>query len=251
MVFGSEHHAPAETTTGLAHAAKPLVVLVEDDPALLTMLRYSLERTGYRGEEAVNGREALMRIAELWPDIVPLDRILPALSGVRICRQLRRQFAMRDIAMIMLPAHAKNYDAVYGLDGCTDDDVPGPFDPETLLARIRSRLWPAGTIGERTILTFYALGMDVVARRVRRNGRRVHRAPVEFRMMDFLVRQPKRVVDRGEICHAVWGADAHVEGRTVDGHLRRLRGRSIARVRSTRFERSEPPVTHLTPTRSE
>lgn len=189
----------------------------------MTMLRYNLEKQGYRVEEAVDGREALMRVAELRPDIVLLDWMLPVLSGIAVCRQLRGQFTTRYIPVIMLTARAENHDAVRALDAGADDYVPKPFDLETLLARIRALLRRAGAVGERPILTFRDLTVDLAARRVQRNGRPIHLGPTEFRLLELLIHHPGRVFERGAILDAVWGTDAHVEERTIDVHIKHLR----------------------------
>lgn len=223
MVLGAGQHPRTETTGSLLHASKPLVLLVEDEAALMTMLRYNLEKQGYRVEEAVDGEEALMRIAELRPDIVLLDWMLPVLSGVEVCRQLRGRFITRDLPVIMLTARAEDRDAVRGLDAGADDYILKPFDLETLLARIRSLLRRAGAIAERPILTFHDLTIDLAERRVQRNGRPIHLGPTEFRLLEFLIHHPRRVFERGEIVHSIWGTDAHIGERTVDVHIRRLR----------------------------
>lgn len=240
MVFGSGQHSRAETTDSLLHAANPLVLLVGGEVAPTTMLRYNLEKKGYRVEEAVDGPEALMRIAELRPDIVLLNWILPVLSGVEVCRQLRDRFSTRDLPVIMLTARAENHDAVHGPDAGADDYIAMPFDLETLRARIRSLLWRPDAVDERPTLTFHDLTMDLAARRVRRNGRQIRLTPTEFRLLEFLIRHPRRVFERGEILHAIWGTDAHVEEKTVDAHIKQLRkainGNSeIDLIRTVRF----------------
>jgi two-component system phosphate regulon response regulator PhoB len=222
MVSGSGQHRHT-TTDSLLRASKPLVLLVEDEAALLTMLRYNLEKQGYRVEEAVDGEEALLRIAELRPDLVLLDWMLPVLSGVEVCRQIRRRLATRDVPVIMLTARTEDRDAVLGLDTGADDYIVKPFDLATLLARMRSLLRRAGAIAERPILTFHDLTMDLATRRVQRNGRSIHLGPTEFRLLEFLMQHPTRVFGRGEILDAVWGTGIHVDERTVDVHIRRLR----------------------------
>jgi two-component system, OmpR family, phosphate regulon response regulator PhoB len=207
----------------LLPAAKALVLIVEDDAAFMTMLRYNLERHGFRIEEAVDGKEALDRVAELSPNLVLLDWGLPLMSGLEVCRQIRRRPAIRTVPVIMLTARTDNQDAVRGLDAGADDYIVKPFDVAMLIARMRSLLRRAGSPAEKPTLNFLDLSLDVAARRVLRNGRAVHLGPTEFRLLEFLIQHPKRVFTRNEILNAVWGMSVHVEDRTVDVHIGRLR----------------------------
>jgi two-component system, OmpR family, phosphate regulon response regulator PhoB len=207
----------------LLPATRPLVLIVEDDAALMTVLRYNLERQGFRIEEAVDGKEGLARIAELCPNLVLLDWGLPLMSGLDVCRQIRRRSAMRTVPVIMLTARTDSQDAVRGLDAGADDYIVKPFDVAMLIARMRSLLRRAGSPAEKPTLNFLDLSLDVAARRVLRNGRAVHLGPTEFRLLEFLIQHPKRVFTRNEILNAVWGMSVHVEDRTVDVHIGRLR----------------------------
>jgi len=119
-------------------AAKPLVLVVEDEAALATMLRYNLEKQGFRVEEANDGQEALLRLGETQPDIVLLDWMLPGLSGIEVCRQIRRRPATRDVPVIMVTARTEEQDAVRGLNTGADDYITKPFNMEALLARMRA-----------------------------------------------------------------------------------------------------------------
>jgi two-component system phosphate regulon response regulator PhoB len=202
---------------------KPLVLVVEDEAALATMLRYNLEKQGFRVEEAVDGQEAMARIAESPPDIVLLDWMLPVMSGIEVCRQIRRGRATRDLPVIMVTARTEDQDAVRGLNTGADDYITKPFSMDALLARMRALLRRAGPGPVRGQLEFHDIGMDQSAHRVTRNGRSVHLGPTEYRLLEFLMQHPRRVFSREELLDAVWGRDIHVEARTVDVHIRRLR----------------------------
>ena len=204
-------------------AAKPTVLVVEDEAALATMLRYNLEKQGFRVEEAVDGQEALVRLQESVPDIVLLDWMLPAMSGIEVCRQIRRRAATRDLPVIMVTARAEDGDAVRGLNTGADDYITKPFSMDALLARMRALLRRAGAVPVRGLLAFHDLVMDQAAHRVARNGRPVHLGPTEYRLLEFLMQHPRRVFSRDELLNGVWGPDIHVELRTVDVHIRRLR----------------------------
>jgi two-component system phosphate regulon response regulator PhoB len=206
-----------------AGLAKPLVLVVEDEAALATMLRYNLEKQGFRVEEAADGQEALTRIAETQPDLVLLDWMLPLISGIEVCRQIRRRSATRDLPVIMVTARAEDQDAVRGLNTGADDYITKPFNMEALLARMRALLRRSGGAPAKGALAFHDLAMDLSAHRVQRNGRAIHLGPTEFRLLEFFMQHPRRVFSREQLLDAVWGRDIHVELRTVDVHIRRLR----------------------------
>jgi two-component system phosphate regulon response regulator PhoB len=210
----------ADIASGLA---KPLVLVVEDEAALATMLRYNLEKQGFRVDEAGDGQEALTRIAESAPDLVLLDWMLPVMSGIEVCRQIRRRPATRELPVIMVTARTEEGDAVRGLNTGADDYITKPFSMETLLARMRALLRRSGTPPAKGRLTFHDVAMDLATHRVQRNGRPLHLGPTEFRLLEFFMQHPRRVFSREELLDAVWGKDIHVEQRTVDVHIRRLR----------------------------
>ena len=204
-------------------AARPTVLVVEDEAPLMTLLRYNLERQGFRVEEAADGQEALLRVAESKPDLVLLDWMLPSLSGIEVCRQLRRKPATRDLPIIMLTARTEDQDTVRALDTGADDYVTKPFAMEGLVARIRALLRRSGTVPSKGTLSFRDLVMDQDAHRVTRGGRPLHLGPTEYRLLEFFLTHPGRVFSREQLLDAVWGRDIHVEPRTVDVHIRRLR----------------------------
>jgi len=208
---------------GTSSTSKPLVLVVEDEAALVTMLRYNLEKQGFRVEEAADGQEALTLIAETRPDLVLLDWMLPAMSGLEVCRQIRRRPATRDLPVIMVTARTEDQDAVRGLNIGADDYITKPFSIDALLARIRALLRRSSVLPAKGRLSFHDVTMDLVAHRVQRNGRPVHLGPTEFRLLEYFMQHPRRVFSREELLDAVWGRDIHVEARTVDVHIRRLR----------------------------
>ena len=208
---------------GFPGMAKPTILVVEDEAPLLTLLRYNLEKQGFRVEEATDGQEALLRVAENKPDLVLLDWMLPSLSGIEVCRQIRRRPATRDLPVIMVTARTEDQDAVRALDIGADDYITKPFAVEALLARIRALLRRSGTVPTKGTLTFLDLSMDQDAHRVVRNGRALHLGPTEYRLLEFFLMHPGRVFSREQMLDAVWGRDIHVEPRTVDVHIRRLR----------------------------
>jgi two-component system phosphate regulon response regulator PhoB len=202
---------------------KPLVLIVEDEAPLVTMLRYNLEREGFAVDEATDGEEALLRIAEHRPDAVLLDWMLPLVSGLEVCRQIRRAPATRSLPVIMLTARGEEGDRIRGLDSGADDYVVKPFSPTELVARLRAVIRRAHPDPADNVLRFADLAMDLTAHRVSRSGKPVHLGPTEFRLLRHFLQNPGRVFSREQLLDRVWGHDAELEIRTVDVHIRRLR----------------------------
>jgi len=202
---------------------RPAVLVVEDEPALSTLLRYNLEKEGFDVSEARDGEEALLQLKEAKPDAVLLDWMLPRLSGLEVCRQIRRAPAWRDLPVIMLTARGEEGDRVRGLDSGADDYVVKPFSTTELIARLKAVIRRARPAAGAEVLRFADLAVDLSAHRVTRAGDPVHLGPTEFRLLRFLLERPGRVFSREQLLDAVWGRDAEVELRTVDVHIRRLR----------------------------
>ena len=204
-------------------AAKPLVMLVEDEPSLVTMLRYNMEKEGFRVCEAMDGEEALTLLAERNPDLVVLDWMLPIMSGIEVCRQIRRKPRTRDLPVIMLTARGEEGERVRGLSVGADDYVVKPFSVPELMARVRALLRRSRP--ERIAERLYAgdLDLDRETRRVRRGVRDIHLGPTEFRLLEYLLEKPGRVFSRAQLLDGVWGQAAEIDERTVDVHVGRLR----------------------------
>jgi two-component system phosphate regulon response regulator PhoB len=174
-------------------------------------------------EEATDGQEALLRVSEAAPDLILLDWMLPQLSGLEVCRQLRRRAPTRDLPIIMVTARTEDQDAVRALDTGADDYIAKPFVMEALLARIRALLRRSAGVGAKGVLSWRDISMDQDAHRVTRAGRALQLGPTEYRLLEFFLQHPGRVFSREQLLDSVWGRDIHVEPRTVDVHIRRLR----------------------------
>ncbi|PCJ60763.1 MAG: phosphate regulon transcriptional regulatory protein PhoB [Rhodospirillaceae bacterium] len=202
---------------------KPLLLVVEDEETLVTLLRYNLEKEGYRVTVAKDGEDALLLAREEVPDLVLLDWMLPLLSGIEVCRRLRRGRETRNVPILMLTARGEEADKIRGLDTGADDYMTKPFSPSELIARIRALLRRAQpSLGEET-LDVGDLVMDLATHRVHRSGRPIDLAPTEFRLLRYFLERPGRVFDREQLLNAVWGQNVYIELRTVDVHIRRLR----------------------------
>src|ERR1700759_4954954 len=195
------------------------ILVVEDEEALTTLLRYNLDAEGYEVETVGRGDDADTRLKERVPDLIVLDWMLPGLSGIELCRRLRARPETRSLPIIMLTARGEETDRIRGLDTGADDYVVKPFSMSELAARIRAvlrRIRP-GLAEDR--LHHGDIVVDRVAHRVRRADKEIHLGPTEFRLLDYLMQHPGRVFSREQLLDAVWGSDVYVEARTVDVHI--------------------------------
>jgi len=203
--------------------ARANLLLVEDDAALAELLNWHFDREDFDVRQTPDGEEALILAQERTPDIVLLDWMVENLSGIEVCRRLRRMPETSNVPIIMLTARGEEEDRVRGLETGADDYVTKPFSPRELIARVNAvlrRVRPA-LAGE--VLTFGDLEMDTVAHKVRRGGDVVPLGPTEFRLLRHLLEHPGWVFSRERLLDSVWGQDSEIELRTVDVHIRRLR----------------------------
>ncbi|KLE35638.1 phosphate regulon transcriptional regulator PhoB [Aurantiacibacter luteus] len=201
----------------------PKLLLVEDDTALAELLQYRFENEGYAVRATPDGDEALVMAAEDAPDLVILDWMIEGVSGIEVCRRLRREKATAHVPILMLTAREAEDDRVRGLETGADDYITKPFSPRELLARVAAvlrRVRPA-LAGET--LEVGDLRLDAVAHRIERRGRELKLGPTEYRLAKFFMEHPRRVFSRAQLLDAVWGTGSEIEERTVDVHIRRLR----------------------------
>lgn len=203
--------------------SKASVLIVEDEPDISEVIRYNLSRAGYRVRNTLDGEEGLIMIKEEKPDVLILDWMLPSVSGLEICRALRRQKDTRDIGIIMLTARGEELDRVQGLESGADDYISKPFSPAELVARVASVLRRSKPVTSQEALMYADIEMDLTTFRVKRSGRYISLGPTEYRLLRHFLENPKRVYSREQLLDAVWGPDIVVEARTVDVHIRRLR----------------------------
>lgn len=199
------------------------LLLVEDDMALSELLKFHFEREDFEVQHTADGEDALLLARENPPDIVLLDWMIEGLSGIEVCRRLRRMDDTANVPIIMLTARGEEEDRVRGLETGADDYVTKPFSPRELVARVGAvlrRVRPA-LAGEP--LSHGDVEMDTVAYKVRRSGKTVPLGPTEFRLLRHFLEHPGRVFSRERLLDAVWGHDSDIEPRTVDVHIRRLR----------------------------
>lgn len=201
----------------------PLVLIVEDEPAQVEMLRYNLEAEGYRTITALDGEEALLRLEEEEPDLVVLDWMLPTVSGIEICRRIRARDGTRNMPIIMVTARGEEDDRVRGFDVGADDYMVKPFSPAEMIARVRAVLRRSRPELAADILECGDITMNLSTRRVSRNSRPVHLSPTEFRLLRAFLERPGHVFSRETLLNRVWGRTTDLELRSVDVQIGRLR----------------------------
>ncbi len=201
----------------------PRIMVVEDEEALAILLRYNLTAEGYEVDHVARGDEADLRLKESVPDLLILDWMLPALSGIEICRRLRARPETARLPVIMLTARGEESERVRGLSQGADDYVVKPFSVPELVARVHALLRRAKPEHVAHRLVIGDIELDRITKRVRRAERELHLGPTEFRLLEFLMKSPGRVFARDHLLDSVWGQDVYVDERTVDVHVGRLR----------------------------
>lgn len=207
----------------MSGANKPLILVVEDEPALSTLLRYNLEKEGFRVQEAHDGEEALLQAQESQPDLILLDWMLPQVSGIEVCRRLRGRTETKNVPIVMLTARGEDSDRVRGLDTGADDYLTKPFSMNELLARVRAVLRRVRPALVDDVISAGDILMDRTSHRVRRGNREIHLGPTEYKLLEHFLSHPARVFSREQLLDAVWGTGVYVDARTVDVHIGRLR----------------------------
>lgn len=199
------------------------ILIVEDEIGLVTLLKYNLEKQGYETLVCMDGKEVIQTILNEKPDLILLDWMLPNIQGIDLCREIRKTYELRSVPIIMLTARGEESDKIKGLFFGADDYIVKPFSVPELMARIMALLRRANPTPVTQTLSYEDIEIDFSKRRVLRGGYTVHLGPTEFRLLQFLMEKPGNVLSREYLLKAVWGGSIHVELRTVDVHIRRLR----------------------------
>ena len=201
------------------------ILVVDDEPDLLELVRVNLTQAGFEVETAETGRQALERVRRSAPDLLILDLMLPDLSGTEVCRHLRQDSSLAEIPIIMLTARADEVDRVVGLAVGADDYVTKPFSPRELTLRVRAvlRRRQPGNAGSAQVLERATLRLDPVRHRCFVEQAEVELTAKEFALLHGLMMRPGRVMTREQLLDDVWGTDIAVTTRTIDTHLKRLR----------------------------
>ena len=202
---------------------QPILLIVEDDTALSELLQWHFNSEGYQVRATPDGEDALIMVREELPDLIVLDWMIESLSGVEVCRQLRKAKESARVPIMMLTARGEEEDKIRGLKTGADDYLTKPFSPRELLARAEALLRRSRPALAGEMLSFSDLELDPAAHRVKRGGEVLHLGPTEFRLLRHFMEKPRRVHSRQQLIDAVWGMDKEIDERTVDVHIRRLR----------------------------
>ena len=202
---------------------KAKIFIVEDEPSIATLVKYNLEKENYKVFISNNGEEGLKEIKKIEPDLILLDWMLPDLSGIEICRSLKKDKKFKFIPIIMLTAKGQEEDKVLGLNTGADDYLVKPFSHSELVARINALLRRVKPQAIEDSVTFEDLKVDRLQKRVSRGSQQIILGPTEYRLINFFITNPRRVFSREQLMENVWLNSINVELRTVDVHIRRLR----------------------------
>jgi two-component system phosphate regulon response regulator PhoB len=199
------------------------ILVVEDEPAVQELMRYTLEQAGMTAFTASSAEDALALLRDELPDAVLIDWMLPNKSGLVLARELRETTRTADLPLIMVTARGEEADRVKGLDQGADDYVVKPFSPRELIARIQAVLRRRAPHASDAELSAGGLTLNPVSHEVKLSGKTIDLGPTEFRLLHFLLAHPGRVYTRTQLLDQVWGDHVFIEERTVDVHIRRLR----------------------------
>jgi len=199
------------------------IMIAEDEPAQAEILQYNLDKEGFDCVVAKDGEEALALLEEQIPDLLVLDWMLPKVSGIEVCRRLRKQKKTKNLPILMLTARGEEDDKIRGLEVGADDYVVKPYSPRELVARVQSLLRRSRPEGDTEVLEYAGLVMDLARHKVKRDGKTLKLGPTEFRILKAFLERPGRVLTREKILDLAWGPNIYLEDRTIDVHIRRLR----------------------------
>ena len=199
------------------------IFIIEDEPSIVKLLTYNLEKEGFIVSFSDNGNDGLKSLKNFEPDILLLDWMLPDLSGIEICSLIKKNEKLSKIPIIMLTARGEEEDKIKGLDSGVDDYMTKPFSFKELLARIKALLRRSKPNSISNILEFEDLKLDRLEKRVYRKKTEITLGPTEYRLIEFFLTNPKLVFTRDQILENVWPNNINVETRTIDVHIRRLR----------------------------
>jgi two-component system phosphate regulon response regulator PhoB len=199
------------------------VLLVEDEKSIVTLIKYNLEKEGFKVFCAETGEEALKIIKEKTFDVVILDWMLPDVSGIEVCRQIKKDKKLKNIPVLILTAKGEPDDKIKGLEVGADDYVTKPFNNKELLLRIKSLIKRSKPSLLEETATFKNLKINRITKKVFRDNIEIKLGPIEYKLIDFFIKSPQRVYSREQLLNNVWGDNINVESRTVDVHIRRLR----------------------------
>ena len=209
--------------------SNPKILIIEDEPSQIELIQYHLKKEGYEVFTSHDGEDGLMQASEVLPDLILLDWMIPKISGVEVCRRLRRSSLTKEIPVIMVTARSEEVDKIQGLDMGADDYITKPYSIKELLARVRAAIRrPASAIAEDKVQTGNIV-INLKKHIVKIHDKEIVLGPTEYKLLLELMKSSGRVLSREQLLDNVWGISASVDSRTVDVHIGRLR-KSIKKV---------------------
>lgn len=204
------------------------ILIVEDEPSIAELISINLSHAGFSVERVLQSEEAIRAIRRNPPDLIILDWMLPGKSGIQFAKELRQDGDTRSIPILMLTAKGEELDKVSGLEAGADDYVTKPFSPKELIARVKALLRRYERSPAEGPVIVEPIALDGISHRVIVNAssttpKEIPLGPTEFRLLEFLMRNPDRVHSRSNLLDHVWGNESYIEERTVDVHIKRLR----------------------------
>jgi two-component system, OmpR family, phosphate regulon response regulator PhoB len=204
-------------------ADRAKILIVEDDAPIAELVHWHVTQAGFDSIMTADGEEAILLVEEERPDLVILDWMIESISGIEVCRRIRRMSDFASLPIIMLTARSAEDDRLRGLETGADDYVTKPFSPAELVMRIKAVLRRTRPAMAGEMLSVGSITMDTSAHHVTRDGEPIQLGPTEYRLLRYFLERPGRVFSRVQLLDGVWGRDSDIEIRTVDVHIRRLR----------------------------
>ena len=204
-------------------AQENTILIVDDEPDIIEILRYNLEKEGYKTYSATNGLEAVAKAESILPDLILLDVMLPDMDGIQTCETIRSKPELRDTLIAFLTARSEDYSEIAGFQAGADDYITKPIRPKVLISRIQSLLKRTRQQVDTNIISYNEIVLNKEKMLVEMDGVSLTLPNKEFRLLELLISKPERVFTRKEIYSLIWGSDIIVGDRTIDVHIRKLR----------------------------
>ena len=199
------------------------IFIIEDEQAIIELVKYNLEKEGYRVSYSNKGDSGISEIKQIEPDLILLDWMLPDISGIEVCKILKKDKKLSSIPVIMLTAKGEEEDKIRGFDSGADDYMTKPFSHLELKARINAILRRSKAESFKDEIIYKDLKINRIERKVFRGNQTINLGPTEYNLLNFLIDNPKRVYSREQLLNNVWRDNVNVEERTIDVHVRKLR----------------------------
>lgn len=204
-------------------AQENTILIVDDEPDIIEILRYNLEKEGYKTYSATNGLDAVAKAESILPDLILLDVMLPDMDGIQTCETIRSKPELHDTLIAFLTARSEDYSEIAGFQAGADDYITKPIRPKVLISRIQSLLKRTRQQVDTNIISYNEIVLNKEKMLVEMDGVSLTLPNKEFRLLELLISKPERVFTRKEIYSLIWGSDIIVGDRTIDVHIRKLR----------------------------